>query len=117
MSYQVNVIDIQSLEEAYRDSEEERDDLQQTYLDFEGDMDRILEVMLCARIEDEPRFRKYLDMSVRAGDLPDYPAFSSQSKQKRESQKGKVVRMIKSCVKQPELQKGFCLLGASTFAI
>uniref|UniRef100_A0A8C4Q5F3 DnaJ homolog subfamily C member 9 n=1 Tax=Eptatretus burgeri TaxID=7764 RepID=A0A8C4Q5F3_EPTBU len=86
----VNVIDIQSLEEAYRDSEEERDDLQQAYLDFEGDMDRILEVMLCARIEDEPRFRKYLEISVRAGDLPDYPAFSSQSKQKRESQKGKV---------------------------
>uniref|UniRef100_UPI00358FE993 dnaJ homolog subfamily C member 9-like isoform X3 n=1 Tax=Myxine glutinosa TaxID=7769 RepID=UPI00358FE993 len=86
----VNVVDIKSLEEAYRDSEEERDDLQQAYLDFEGDMDRILEVMLCARNEDEPRFRKYLEMSVGAGDLPDYPAFSSQGKRKRESQKGKI---------------------------
>uniref|UniRef100_UPI00358FE42D dnaJ homolog subfamily C member 9-like isoform X2 n=1 Tax=Myxine glutinosa TaxID=7769 RepID=UPI00358FE42D len=86
----VNVVNIRSFEEVYRGSEEERDDLRQAYFDFQGDMDRIMEVMLCARVEDELVFRKLLEVSVRAGELPDYSAFSNRNKLKQALHNGKI---------------------------
>uniref|UniRef100_A0A8C4X0W6 DnaJ homolog subfamily C member 9 n=2 Tax=Eptatretus burgeri TaxID=7764 RepID=A0A8C4X0W6_EPTBU len=83
----ITVADIRAFEEAYRESEEERDDLKKAYLDSRGDMNQILETMLCASIEDEPRFLNFLETSIKAGDLPTYPAFSKESKQKRESRR------------------------------
>uniref|UniRef100_A0A8C4Q423 DnaJ (Hsp40) homolog, subfamily C, member 9 n=1 Tax=Eptatretus burgeri TaxID=7764 RepID=A0A8C4Q423_EPTBU len=109
LSCQINVVDIRSFEEAYRDSEEERDDLRQAYLDFQGNMDRILDVMLCARVEDEPTFRKLLEVSVRAGDLPDYPAFNNWRKQKQALYKGKVMRIIINFVETTNYYKFFSM--------
>uniref|UniRef100_UPI00358F7504 uncharacterized protein isoform X2 n=1 Tax=Myxine glutinosa TaxID=7769 RepID=UPI00358F7504 len=83
----ITVADIRAFEETYRESEEERDDLRKAYLDSQGDMDKILATVLCARIEDEPRFVIFLETSIKAGDLPTYPAFRKESKRKREARR------------------------------
>ena len=38
-------------------SKDELEDLKDVYKQFEGDMDEILDNMMCCTIDDEPRFR------------------------------------------------------------
>jgi len=48
---------MKKFEKEYRFSEMEKDDLKALYVEYEGDMDLILENQLCSQIEDESRFR------------------------------------------------------------
>uniref|UniRef100_S4RPP7 DnaJ (Hsp40) homolog, subfamily C, member 9 n=2 Tax=Petromyzon marinus TaxID=7757 RepID=S4RPP7_PETMA len=85
----ITVEDVRKFEKTYKESEEELADLKQAYVSCEGDMDGILETVLCAAIEDEPRFRATLQAAVDAQELPDFPAFSQESKQKRQKRRRK----------------------------
>ena len=71
-------------------SDEEVDALKKAYLEHEGDMDIILESVMCATIDDEERFVKILKNLIKKGDLPEFTAFTKESKRKRAERKKRV---------------------------
>ena len=86
----ITVEDIAEFEKQYRGTEEEKNDLKAAYLDYEGDMDSILENVLCATIEDEERFREIIEQLIVKEDLPKFPAFVNEGKKKKKARRQKV---------------------------
>ncbi|XP_009273381.1 PREDICTED: dnaJ homolog subfamily C member 9 [Aptenodytes forsteri] len=78
----ISVKDIEDFEKSYKDSEEELADIKAAYMDFEGDMDRIMESVLCVDYTDEPRIRKIIEKAIDSGEVPSYKGFVKESKQK-----------------------------------
>jgi len=85
----ITVEDIAEFEKEYKGSEEERNDLKAAYLDYEGDMDTIMENVLCATIEDEDRFKEIIEKLISEEDLPKFPAFVNEGKKKKKARKQK----------------------------
>ena len=67
--------DYKSFAETYYGSPEERQDLIQYYEEFEGDMTKILEFIMCSRNEDLPRFIEFFDSQIASKELVEYPAY------------------------------------------
>lgn len=53
-------------------------------------MDDIIDTVLCATIDDEPRFTKILKGLIKKKEIPDFPAFSKEGKSKKNARKRKV---------------------------
>lgn len=87
---QITVKDIEDFEKSYKDSEEELADIKAAYMDFEGDMDRIMESVLCVDYTDEPRIRKIIEKAIDSGEVPSYKGFIKESKQKMLARKRRV---------------------------
>jgi len=85
----ITVEDIAEFEKEYKGSEEERNDLKAAYLDYEGDMDTIMENVLCATIEDEDRFKEIIEKLISEEDLPKFPGFVNEGKKKKKARKQK----------------------------
>ncbi|XP_012899716.1 dnaJ homolog subfamily C member 9 isoform X1 [Mustela nigripes] len=83
----ISLEDIQAFEKTYKGSEEELADIKQAYLDFKGDMDQIMESVLCVQYTDEPRIRNIIQQAIDAGEIPSYNAFVKESKQKMNARK------------------------------
>ncbi|XP_043534572.1 dnaJ homolog subfamily C member 9 [Chiloscyllium plagiosum] len=83
----VTVADIKEFEAKYKDSEEEMTDIKQAYLDFEGDMDGIMESVLCSTPGDESRIRAILEAAIKAQELPAYTAFTKETASKQRARK------------------------------
>lgn len=83
----ISLEDIQAFEKTYKGSEEELADIKQAYLDFKGDMDQIMESVLCAQYADEPRIRSILQQAIEAKEVPAYRAFVRESQQKMNARK------------------------------
>ncbi|KAH9491415.1 DnaJ sub C member 9 [Bulinus truncatus] len=75
--------DIEEFTAKYQGSEEELEDLKSIYLSSEGDMDIIMNNVLCSNLEDEDRFADILKKLIKEGVLPDFPKFSKESKAKK----------------------------------
>ena len=86
----ITVNDIAEFEEQYRGSEEETNDIRAAYLDYEGNMESVLENMLCATIEDESRFREIIETLILKENLPKFPAFVNERKEKAKARKQRV---------------------------
>lgn len=86
----ITVEDIAEFEKDYKGSEEEVNDVKSAYLDYEGDMDAILENVLCATIDDVERFREIIEERISEEDLPTFPAFKKEGKKKKKARKLKV---------------------------
>ncbi|KAG8238987.1 hypothetical protein J437_LFUL005044, partial [Ladona fulva] len=71
--------DIKTFEDKYKGSREELEDLKIAYVEREGDMDYILEAVLCATIDDEPRFRELLQNMIDEKKIPTFPKFVNES--------------------------------------
>lgn len=82
--------DIQDFEKKYKNSAEELADIKAAYEDFEGDLDKIMESVLCADYADELRIRKIIQHAIDSGELPSYKAFVKESKQKMNARKRRV---------------------------
>eukprot|EP00126_Sphaerothecum_destruens_P012386 Sdes_comp21239_c0_seq1m19893 len=67
--------DIEEFRKNYVGSELEEEDLKQLYVSHEGDMDLILECVMCCSDEDEPRFREILNRNIDSGAIPSFPKF------------------------------------------
>lgn len=83
------------------DSGEERNDLKAAYLEYKGDMNRIMENVIGCHAEDEERFTNILKQMIEDGEVPDYSAFSNESvlkkkKRKKEADKEAKVSHIRS---------------------
>lgn len=86
----ITVEDIAEFEKNYKGSEEEVNDLMSAYLDYQGDMDAILENVLCATVDDDERFRGIIEQLISTEDLPKFPAFANEGKKKKKVRKQKV---------------------------
>lgn len=83
----ISLEDIQAFEKTYKGSEEELADIKQAYLDFKGDMDQIMESVLCVQYTEEPRIRNIIQQAIDAKEVPSYNAFVKESKQKMNARK------------------------------
>ncbi|KAM4896702.1 dnaJ homolog subfamily C member 9 isoform 2-T2 [Sylvia borin] len=81
--FKVTVKDIEDFHKNYKNSAEELADVKAAYLNFKGDMDRIMESVMCADYTDEPRIREMIEEAIDSGELPSFKAFVKESKQKR----------------------------------
>lgn len=88
--------DIKAYEEKYRGSDEERADIIQAYLDFEGDMDSIMDSVIFADIDNEPRIREVIQKAIKKKEVPSYDAFVKESKKKRDQRRKRVSNRIHS---------------------
>ena len=55
----------------FRNSDEEAGDLKSAYLDSEGDMDVIIDTVLCATADDETRFAEKIQVFLRIYNIYD----------------------------------------------
>lgn len=83
----ISLEDIQAFEKTYKGSEEELADIKQAYLDFKGDMNQIMESVLCVEYTEEPRIRNIIQQAIDVGEVPSYNAFVKESKQKMNARK------------------------------
>lgn len=84
--------DIVEFEAKYKGSDEEKEDVRKFYEEYKGDMNKIMSSVLCATIEDEPRFRDIIQHLIDAGDVESYQAFSGETEKKRQARKRKANR-------------------------
>ncbi|XP_036377078.1 dnaJ homolog subfamily C member 9 [Megalops cyprinoides] len=83
----ITVEDILEFEKSYKGTEEEKQDLSRLYLQYEGDMDMIMDSALCCTQEDEPRVTEILQATIDSGELPTFHAFAHESKKKKSARK------------------------------
>lgn len=86
----ITVQDIAEFEKNYKGSEEEINDLKSAYLDYQGDMDAILENLLCATVDDVERFTGIIEELISKEDLPKFSAFVNDDKKKKKTRRQKV---------------------------
>ncbi|XP_073235225.1 dnaJ homolog subfamily C member 9-like [Porites lutea] len=107
----ITVEDIAEFEKQYKGSEEEMNDLKAAYLDYEGDMDAILENVMCATVDDDERFRKVIKELILKENLPKFPAFVNEGKKKKRARKEKAQ---KEAAEAEEMAKELGLNGNSS---
>lgn len=61
--------------------------LKKFYIEFEGDMEKILDNMLCSTVNDEDRFEKIINEWIDKGEAPEYDAFINENKEKKKKRK------------------------------
>ncbi|XP_010893939.1 dnaJ homolog subfamily C member 9 [Esox lucius] len=98
----ITLQDILDFEKSYKDSEEEKHDLMRAYEEHKGDMDKIMENVLCATQEDEPRIRAILQCALDSKELPPHRAFTNESAKKKSVRKRKADKERKEA---EEMQK------------
>lgn len=87
----------------YWGSEEERQDLKNAYKKHEGDMNKIIQHMYCRALEHEPRYRELIEGWIESKELPNYDAFSKETKAKRLARKRKYEREAKHVEKNAKV--------------
>ncbi|NXG00162.1 DNJC9 protein, partial [Sakesphorus luctuosus] len=100
--FKLTVKDIEDFQKNYKNSEEELADVKAAYLNFQGDMDRIMESVMCVDYTDEPRIREMIQRAIDSGELPSYKAFVRESKQKMMSRRKRVEKEAKEAKKTQE---------------
>ncbi|XP_053164537.1 dnaJ homolog subfamily C member 9 [Hemicordylus capensis] len=98
----ITVKDIEDFEKKYKDSAEELADIKASYVDFKGDMDKIMESVLCVDYSDEPRIRQIIQHAIDSGELPSYKAFVKETKQKMNTRKRRAQQEAKEAEKSRE---------------
>ena len=75
---------IDELKAEYQGSPEERADVLKWYAECEGEMRRVFEgVMLSDILDDEPRFRRYIDEAITKGEVEAYDMYVNESEKSR----------------------------------
>ncbi|EDO42458.1 predicted protein [Nematostella vectensis] len=85
----VTLEDIRKFEASYKGSDEELSDLMSAYEDYKGDMDQIMENMLCSNDSDEDRFAEILQGLIKEKKVPKYKTFTHESKAKKNTRRKK----------------------------
>ena len=88
--HQITLEDIMEFEKKYKDTDEERKDVIQLYVQFEGNMDAIMESALCATQEDEPRICSIIQAAIDSEEVPAFPAFTKESGKKKKARRKRV---------------------------
>ncbi|XP_077206556.1 dnaJ homolog subfamily C member 9 [Paroedura picta] len=99
---EVTLKDIEDFKKQYNDSTEEVEDIKTAYKKYKGDMDQIMDKVLCADYTDEPRIRTIIQQAIDLGELPFYKAFAKESKQKMNARKRRAEKEAKEAEKARE---------------
>jgi len=83
----VTLDDIKNFEEKYRNSAEEDQDLKKAYMETDGDMDMIIDTVLCATTDDEPRFAEKIQGWIDSEEVPAFEKFSHETKENKSKRK------------------------------
>ncbi|GAB1605007.1 dnaJ homolog subfamily C member 9-like [Argonauta hians] len=83
----LSVNDVIEFEKQYKDSAEELEDLQSCYVEYKGDMGRIMENMMCSTYEDEPRFVNIIQGLIKQGKLQDFDNFLKEDTKKKQKRR------------------------------
>ncbi|KAL5011054.1 hypothetical protein ScPMuIL_013359 [Solemya velum] len=98
----ITVDDIKEFEKEYKESEEELADLKVAYVEAEGDLDQVMDMVMLATVEDEPRFTKIIKNWIKNGDVPDFASFSDESNKKSSQRKRKAAKEAKEAEEAKE---------------
>ena len=90
---------IESFAKTYVGSEEEREDLVEAYKKFNGDVDKIMEVVILAEIGEEERLCTTIDAIISFGDLQTTSEYE-EFKKKHRTAAGKFKKKRKSAKKE-----------------
>lgn len=85
----ITVDDIKEFENKYRESEEELADLKSAYLDYKGDMNMILENMICSTFKDEERYSNVLNECIKKKEVPAFDLFTKENKKSKNKRRKK----------------------------
>lgn len=79
--------DIIEFEKKYKGTDEERQDVLQLYVNFEGDMDAIMDSTLCCSQEDEPRISRIIQDAIDKKEVTAFPAFTKETDKKKKARR------------------------------
>lgn len=85
----ITLKDIDNFMDSYTGSEEEKKDLKECYVKYEGDMDMISETFIGYNVDDEGRLRKILNDMIKNGEIEDFPNFTKEAPEVKKSRKKK----------------------------
>ncbi|KAG8238993.1 hypothetical protein J437_LFUL005050 [Ladona fulva] len=91
----ITLKDIKNFEDKYKGSKEELEDLKKAYVEGDGDMEYILETVLCATIDDEPRLRELLQNMIDEEEIPEFPKFTNESQTNKKKRRKKMEKEAK----------------------
>ncbi|CAD5111439.1 DgyrCDS747 [Dimorphilus gyrociliatus] len=81
--------DIIAFEKEYKGSEEEKTDIKKAYIEHKGNMDEIMNSVMCSTIDDEDRYRKIIDDLIKTKEVKAFKSYTNESKKKKENRKRK----------------------------
>lgn len=64
------------------------------YIEFKGDMEEILNNVMCSHVDDEPRFSKIIKDWIKAKEVPEFAKFMKETKKSKENRKRKVTVLM-----------------------
>ncbi|XP_062550070.1 J domain-containing protein CG6693-like [Armigeres subalbatus] len=99
----VSTDDIDDFEKDYKGSQQERRDLKQAYLGGKGCVDYMSQYVPYMDYENEPRIFEILRSMIASGEIPEYKAFTEESKAKRERRRKKAAK--EAAASKKEVQK------------
>lgn len=105
----ITVKDIKDFEEQYRYSKEEDADLKKAYEESKGDMNHILDSVLCSNLDDEERFTETIKEWIKTKQVTEYEAFTKEtkaSKTKRKKAAKKEAKEAEQAAKEVGLKDG-----------
>jgi len=82
--------DYENYEKKYKGSVEEELDLKKAYVNGEGDMDFIFEMVPFMRCEDEPRMKEIVRKMIDRGEVEEFDCFFNEDRKKALRRKRKV---------------------------
>jgi len=79
---------IDEFKRTYQGSPQEREDVLMAYSKAKGDLDMVFETIECSNpLEDEPRFRIYIDDAIRTREVEGYAIYLRETKGKQEKRR------------------------------
>ncbi|CAL1577688.1 unnamed protein product [Knipowitschia caucasica] len=84
---QITVQDIIEFESKYKGTDEEQQDVLQAYVQHKGNMDAIMECVLCCTMEDEPRICSIIQDAIDKKEVTAFPAFVKESQKKKKARR------------------------------
>jgi len=79
----VTIADIEKFKGEYRFSDAEKNDVITAYVQCEGNMDLMLEMIPCSIVEDDIRFKQIVDEKIKNGEVVQYEAFEKENSKSR----------------------------------
>ncbi|XP_067936560.1 dnaJ homolog subfamily C member 9-like [Watersipora subatra] len=113
----VTVDDISNFEATYKGSEEELADLKAAYISSKGDMQHIIDSVMCASVKDEERFQEMLRPLIESQELPKYKKFCNETVANKKKRQSKAKKEAKEAEKAAKELNGGSLAGYNDLAV
>ncbi|KAF6018747.1 DNAJC9 [Bugula neritina] len=113
----VSTEDVEKFHNEYKGSDEELSSLKEAYLSSKGNMQHVIDSVMCASVEDEERFKKLLEPLVKSKELPSYKKFFKEPAASKKKRHSKAVAESKEAEKLKKELKGDSSSGYADLAL